>query len=62
MGLFDVYMPMVYREREKAFLRLQQHIIQKSKDESIFAWCGVSQEFKNILWTVRAISLGVRPL
>ena len=39
MGLFDVYMPMIYGEREKAFLRLQQHIVQKSKDESIFAWC-----------------------
>ena len=39
MGLFDVYMSMIYGEREKAFLRLQQHIIQKSKDESIFAWC-----------------------
>ena len=42
MGLFDVYMPLIYGEREKAFLRLQQHIIQKSKDskdESIFAWC-----------------------
>ncbi|KAK6839282.1 hypothetical protein PG987_005148 [Apiospora arundinis] len=29
MGLFD---------REKAFLRLQQHIIAQSADESIFAW------------------------
>ena len=29
---------MIYGEQEKAFLRLQQHIIQKSKDESIFAW------------------------
>ena len=38
MGLFDVNMPMIYGEREKAFLRLQQNIIQKSKDESIFAW------------------------
>ena len=38
MGLFDLNMPMIYGEREKAFLRLQQHIIQKSKDESIFAW------------------------
>lgn len=38
MGLFDIYMPMIYGEREKAFLRLQQHIIQKCKDESIFAW------------------------
>ena len=39
MGLFDVYMPMIYGEREKAFLRLQQHIIQKCRDETIFAWC-----------------------
>ena len=38
MGLFDIYMPMIYGEREKAFLRLQQQLIQKSKDESIFAW------------------------
>jgi hypothetical protein len=38
MGLFNINMPMIYGERENAFLRLQQHIIQKSKDESIFAW------------------------
>ena len=38
MGLFDVNMPMIYGEREGAFLRLQQHIIQKTRDESIFAW------------------------
>jgi hypothetical protein len=37
MGLFDVYMPMIYGERERAFVRLQQQIIQKTKDESIFA-------------------------
>ena len=38
MGLFDVYMPMIYGERERAVLRLQQHIVQKTKDESMFAW------------------------
>lgn len=38
MGLFGINMPMIYGEREKAFIRLQQNIIQKSKDESIFAW------------------------
>ena len=37
MGLFDINMPMIYGERKKAFLRLQQQIIQRSKDESIFA-------------------------
>ena len=38
MGMFDINMPMIYGEREKAFTRLQQQITQTSKDESIFAW------------------------
>lgn len=38
MGLFDVNMPMIYGEREQAFMRLQEHIIAKSTDESIFVW------------------------
>ncbi len=38
MGLFDVNMPMIYGERERAFIRLQEQIINKSTDESIFAW------------------------
>ncbi|KAI0101321.1 HET-domain-containing protein [Nemania sp. FL0031] len=38
MGLFDVNMPMIYGERDRAFLRLQEHIISKSSDESIFIW------------------------
>lgn len=39
MGLFNINMPMLYGEGgEKAFVRLQEHIIQDSDDESIFAW------------------------
>ncbi|KAL8786982.1 MAG: hypothetical protein Q9195_007960 [Heterodermia aff. obscurata] len=38
LGIFDVSMPQIYGEREKAFLRLQRAISQQSKDESIFAW------------------------
>ncbi|KAI0596904.1 heterokaryon incompatibility protein-domain-containing protein [Biscogniauxia sp. FL1348] len=38
MGLFDVNMPMLYGEGEKAFLRLQEEIIRRSYDHSIFAW------------------------
>lgn len=38
MGLFNVNMEMIYGEKEKAFLRLQRHIIEDSADESIFAW------------------------
>ncbi|KAH7070472.1 heterokaryon incompatibility protein-domain-containing protein [Paraphoma chrysanthemicola] len=38
MGIFDVNMPLLYGEKEKAFLRLQQHILQDSTDQSLFAW------------------------
>ncbi|WPH01259.1 HET-domain-containing protein [Acrodontium crateriforme] len=39
MGLFDVSMPMLYGEGgEKAFHRLQEHIMKDSNDHSIFAW------------------------
>lgn len=38
LGLFDVNMPLLYGEGEKAFVRLQLEIIKKSDDESIFAW------------------------
>jgi hypothetical protein len=36
LGLFDFNMPMIHGEREQAFIRLQEHIIAKSADESIF--------------------------
>lgn len=38
MGLFGVTLGMVYGEREKAFIRLQETIIQHSADQSIFTW------------------------
>ncbi|KAI4250781.1 MAG: hypothetical protein LQ352_005250 [Teloschistes flavicans] len=38
LGLFDVYMPLIYGEGENAFLRLQHEIVKTSNDESIFAW------------------------
>jgi hypothetical protein len=38
LGLFDIHMPMLYGERQNAFLRLQEEIIRKSPDDSIFAW------------------------
>ena len=38
MGLFDVNMPVLYGEGDKAFRRLQETIIKDSDDESIFAW------------------------
>lgn len=38
LGLFNVNMPMLYGEGERAFIRLQEEIMQHSDDHSIFAW------------------------
>ncbi|KAK3321740.1 heterokaryon incompatibility protein-domain-containing protein [Apodospora peruviana] len=38
LGIFDVTMPMLYGECEKAFLRLQEEICKSSDDHSLFAW------------------------
>jgi len=41
MGLFDIHMPLLYGEGQKAFLRLQREILSKTEDESILAWGGI---------------------
>lgn len=38
LGLFDVNMPMLYGEGERAFLRLQEEILKETDDESLLAW------------------------
>lgn len=38
LGLFDVNMPLLYGEGERAFIRLQEEIMRVSDDQSIFAW------------------------
>lgn len=38
MGLFDVNMPLLYGEGDKAFVRLQEEIMKESNDQSILAW------------------------
>ncbi|KAG4436434.1 hypothetical protein IFR05_008089 [Cadophora sp. M221] len=38
LGLFDVNMPMLYGEGMRAFGRLQEEIIKRSNDMTIFAW------------------------
>ena len=46
MGLFDVNMPMLYGEGEKAFIRLQEEIIRNSDDQSLFAWTNSTEDAK----------------
>jgi hypothetical protein len=38
LGIFDVNMPLLYGEGDRAFLRLQEEIIKRSYDDSILAW------------------------
>lgn len=38
LGIFDVYMPMLYGEGHRAFRRLQEEIIKQSDDHTIFSW------------------------
>jgi len=38
LGIFNVKMPLMYREGDYAFIRLQQEIMRVSDDHSLFAW------------------------
>lgn len=38
LGLFDINLPMIYGEGERAFLRLQEEIARETNDMSLFAW------------------------
>ncbi|KAI0587668.1 HET domain-containing protein [Pyrenophora tritici-repentis] len=38
MGIFDVNMPLLYGEGDKAFVRLQEEIMKDSADNSLFVW------------------------
>ncbi|KAK3316914.1 heterokaryon incompatibility protein-domain-containing protein [Apodospora peruviana] len=37
-GIFDVNMPLIYGEGNKAFRRLQEEILQRNDDLTVFAW------------------------
>lgn len=38
LGIFNVNMPMLYGEGEKAFIRLQEEIAKETNDLTLFAW------------------------
>jgi hypothetical protein len=38
LGIFEVNMPLLYGEGGRAFFRLQEEIIRKTPDETIFCW------------------------
>lgn len=41
LGIFNINMPMLYGEGEKAFVRLQETILSETNDMSLFAWKSV---------------------
>ncbi|KAI4673730.1 uncharacterized protein J4E84_010961 [Alternaria hordeiaustralica] len=49
MGIFDVQMPLLYGERDKAFLRLQEEIMRNSEDHSLLAWGARRSDVKGTL-------------
>ena len=38
LGIFDVHMPLLYGEGERAFQRLQEEILKTTEDQTIFLW------------------------
>ncbi|XRM45065.1 hypothetical protein ABZX51_008169 [Aspergillus tubingensis] len=38
LGIFNIHMPLLYGEGERAYIRLQEEIMRQSDDHSIFAW------------------------
>ncbi|KAI0437127.1 HET-domain-containing protein [Xylaria telfairii] len=38
LGIFEINMPLLYGEGDRAFLRLQEEIIRISNDQTIFCW------------------------
>ncbi|KAH9897120.1 heterokaryon incompatibility protein-domain-containing protein [Xylariomycetidae sp. FL2044] len=44
LGLFEVNMPLLYGEGRRAFVRLQEEIMKRSVDQSLFAWSFPTRE------------------
>ncbi|KAG8525617.1 uncharacterized protein KY384_009261 [Bacidia gigantensis] len=49
LGIFEVNMPLLYGEGERAFIRLQEEFIRRSDDQSIFAWVDNNLEYSGML-------------
>lgn len=49
LGIFNVNMPMLYGEGDRAFSRLQEEIMRNSDDHSLFAWSSPSTAARGLL-------------
>lgn len=48
LGIFDVNMPLLYGEGDRAFIRLQEEIIRETGDQSILAWDATKKDEDDI--------------
>jgi len=51
MGIFNINMPLLYGEGDRAFVRLQEEIIKVTDDHSIFAWISGKENHGGFLAT-----------
>lgn len=49
LGIFDVTLPGMYGEGNRAFFRLQEEIMKRTGDTSLFDWCGHSSSVNSFL-------------
>ncbi|KIJ68620.1 hypothetical protein HYDPIDRAFT_82704, partial [Hydnomerulius pinastri MD-312] len=42
LGVFDINMPVIYGEGDRAFIRLQEEIMKRTNDLTLFDWSGAS--------------------
>jgi hypothetical protein len=47
LGIFDVYMPLLYGERHRAFFRLQEEISKHTLDMTLLAWEPTREDIEN---------------
>jgi len=51
MGIFDINMPLLYGEGQRAFQRLQEEVVKQSDDQSILAWHRVGGDIGQLFAT-----------
>lgn len=51
LGIFDVNIPLLYGEGGKAFLRLQEEIIRRTSDHTIFGWSTIDENSAALTYT-----------
>ncbi|PIL28773.1 hypothetical protein GSI_08817 [Ganoderma sinense ZZ0214-1] len=61
LGLFDLYMPTLYGEGNRAFQRLQEEILRRIPDQSLFAWTSLPFDSRSLIAETSQWSLTMKP-